>query len=141
MQPGLASPQIRLIDNPQIPNNNWKSPTAEELYMEWAPLNLTSELGARVDISLWGYWEDTDDHQFVRVCKSPLPYVLDLRFLFLYYIFQVGYLAKNHENSGKYTFNPRTLMDTEMLLDSWKKFTFGVVQVAISNRDNVGLVY
>ncbi len=67
VQPALASPQVKLIDKPQEPINNWHSPNATELLMEWVPVNLTGNPNARVDITLWAYWEDTDDHQFIQV--------------------------------------------------------------------------
>lgn len=35
MQPTLAMPQIKLIDNPRVPWNNWRSHNATELRLEW----------------------------------------------------------------------------------------------------------
>lgn len=70
VQPDRAGPQVKLIDNPQYPMNNWKSPNSSDLWLEWAPLNLTSDYNARVDITLWGYWEDTDNHIFEQVMEE-----------------------------------------------------------------------
>lgn len=67
VQPALAQPSIYLLDDPQNRDNAWHSWNATSLSMQWAPVNLTGDLGARVDITLWGYWEDTDDHVFQQV--------------------------------------------------------------------------
>lgn len=41
LQPSLAMPQIKLIDNPRLQWNSWRSHNATELRLEWAPHNLT----------------------------------------------------------------------------------------------------
>lgn len=54
MQPSLASPQIKLIDNPRETHNNWRSHNATRLRLEWAPYNLTTDINSMVDIKLFG---------------------------------------------------------------------------------------
>jgi len=67
VQPALAQPSAYLLDDLVIKHNSWKSWNASALSMQWSPLNLTADHGARVDITLWGYWENTDDHVFEQV--------------------------------------------------------------------------
>jgi hypothetical protein len=54
----------------------------------------------QVDITLWGYWEDTEGHSLV----------------------EVGSIAKGTTNNGQYSFNPRTLATNDMLQDAWRKY-------------------
>ncbi|EPB77953.1 AMOP domain protein [Ancylostoma ceylanicum] len=113
MQPALASPAIKLIDNPREPHNNWRSANATRLRLEWAPYNLTNDINAMVDIKLMGYWEDTDDHVFE----------------------EIGTIAERTSNDGSYEFDPRTLARTTMLFDSWRRYSFGGVRISISDTD------
>lgn len=113
LQPSLAMPHIKLIDNPKEVHNNWRSHNATRLRLEWAPMNLTTDLNAMVDIKLMGYWEDTDDHVFE----------------------EVGTVALRTANDGLYEFDPRTLARSNMVLHSWRRFSFGVVRISISDHD------
>uniref|UniRef100_A0A915DYD5 AMOP domain protein n=1 Tax=Ditylenchus dipsaci TaxID=166011 RepID=A0A915DYD5_9BILA len=72
LQPSLASPQVKLIDNPREFYNNWRSHNATRLRLEWAPNNLTMDINSMVDIKLYGYWEDTDDHIFEDVVNFSI---------------------------------------------------------------------
>lgn len=67
--------------------NNWDNPYAENLLLEWAPLNLTSNINTRVMIDLMGFWEDEEQSRFE----------------------QIGTITENAPNNGRYTFDPRTL--------------------------------
>ncbi|KAI6197755.1 hypothetical protein M3Y94_01262500 [Aphelenchoides besseyi] len=113
LQPSLAMPTVKLIDNPREPHNVWYSPNATRLRMEWAPYNLTTDMNAMVDIQLLGYWEDTDDH------------VWDV----------VGTIATRTANDGLYEFDPRTLARTNMVFDSWRRYSFGAIRISISDTD------
>uniref|UniRef100_A0A0N5BZK0 AMOP domain protein n=1 Tax=Strongyloides papillosus TaxID=174720 RepID=A0A0N5BZK0_STREA len=112
LQPALAMPQVKLIDNPRESFNNWRSSNATKLRLEWAPYNLTNDINAQIDITLMGYWEDTDDHIFE----------------------EVGTLGLRLPNSGSFEFDPRTMARTHMVLDSWRRFSFGFVRVALSDQ-------
>ncbi|VDM57286.1 unnamed protein product [Angiostrongylus costaricensis] len=68
-------------------------PFAEALTMNWQALNLTYNYGARVDISLFGYWEDADRSHFA----------------------QIDYLARGIPNTGSYRFNPPSLQRQTLL--------------------------
>ncbi|CAJ0598025.1 unnamed protein product [Cylicocyclus nassatus] len=113
LQPALATPAIKLIDNPRELHNNWRSANATRLRLEWAPYNLTNDMNAMVDIKLMGYWEDTDDHVFE----------------------EIGTIAERTSNDGSYEFDPRTLARTSMLFDSWRRYSFGGVRISISDTD------
>lgn len=66
------------------------------------------------------YWEDTDDHIFE----------------------DVGTIALRTSNDGLYEFDPRTLARTTMLFDSWRRFSFGMVRVSISDHEeNTGYFF
>ncbi|KAK6038164.1 hypothetical protein COOONC_24330 [Cooperia oncophora] len=82
--------------------------------MSWQALNLTYNFGARVDISLFGYWEDADRSHFV----------------------QVDYLAKGVTNSGSYSFKPASLTRQPLIKNAWQKFTFGFVRVSLSDTED-----
>lgn len=120
LQPALAMPQIKLIDNPKEVHNQWRSHNATRLRLEWAPFNLTTDLNSMVDIKLMGYWEDTDDHIFE----------------------EVGTIALRTANDGVYEFDPRTLARSNMIMHSWRRFSFGVVRISISDHeDTTGQVF
>ncbi|ETN86795.1 hypothetical protein NECAME_16110 [Necator americanus] len=119
VQPSLASPAVKLIDNPREPHNNWRSANATRLRLEWAPYNLTNDINAMVDIKLMGYWEDTDDHIFE----------------------EIGTIAERTSNDGSYEFDPRTLARTTMLFDSWRRYSFGGVRISISDTDETTGVF
>uniref|UniRef100_A0A914Y6K2 Uncharacterized protein n=1 Tax=Panagrolaimus superbus TaxID=310955 RepID=A0A914Y6K2_9BILA len=112
-------PAIKLIDNPKEVHNNWRSHNATRLRLEWAPFNLTTDINAQVDIKLLGYWEDTDDHVFE----------------------EVGTIALNTANDGLYEFDPRTLARSNMVLHSWRRFSFGVVRISIANHEETTGVF
>ncbi|VDO81899.1 unnamed protein product [Heligmosomoides polygyrus] len=95
-------------------NNRWYQPYAETLSMTWQALNLTYNYGARVDISLFGYWEDADRSHFV----------------------EVDTIAKGVTNSGSYSFKPTSLQRQTLLKDAWQKFTFGFVRVSQSDVED-----
>lgn len=107
VQPSLATPQIKLIDNPRVPWNNWRSHNASELRLEWAPYNLTMDINAKVNIKLWGYWEDTDDHRFE----------------------EVGTIIEQTENDGLYMFDPHTISRQEMVMETWRKVKKNIVNI------------
>ncbi|XGW17593.1 hypothetical protein V3C99_002299 [Haemonchus contortus] len=112
--PDRAPAQISLKDDVDDVNNRWYQPYAETLTMSWQALNLTYNFGARVDISLFGYWEDADRSHFV----------------------QVDYLAKGVTNSGSYTFKPASLQRQPLIKNAWQKFTFGFVRVSLSDSED-----
>ncbi|WKY00594.1 hypothetical protein Q1695_014987 [Nippostrongylus brasiliensis] len=112
--PDRAPAQVSLKDDVDDVNNRWYQPYADTLSMGWQALNLTYNFGARVDISLWGYWEDADRSHFV----------------------QVDTLATGITNTGAYTFKPATLTRQTLLKDAWQKFTFGFVRVSLSDTED-----
>ena len=120
LQPSLAMPAIKLVDSPMEPHNNWRSHNATELRLEWSPWNITNNINAQVDIKLMGYWEDTDDHAFE----------------------EVGIIALGTANDGLYQFDPRTLARANMLGQQWRRFSFGAIQISLTNNDEqVGWVF
>jgi hypothetical protein len=116
VHPALAMPQIKLIDNPRETHNNWYSHNATRLRLEWAPYNLTTDMNALVDIKLLGYWEDTDDHVFE----------------------EIGTIAERTINDGLYEFDPRLLARSNMMMDAWRRFSFGVVRISIADQPETG---
>ena len=54
----MAPADVALKDDVNNKLNRWYEPDATQLTMTWGALNLTWNFNARVDISLWGYWED-----------------------------------------------------------------------------------
>ncbi|KAL6728780.1 hypothetical protein Aduo_010517 [Ancylostoma duodenale] len=114
LSPERAPAQISLKDDVDDVNNRWYQPYAETLTMGWQALNLTYNYGARVDISLYGYWEDADRSHFV----------------------QVDNLAKGVPNTGSYTFKPPSLQRQTLIKNAWQKFTFGFVRVALSDAED-----
>ncbi|CAJ0931492.1 unnamed protein product, partial [Mesorhabditis belari] len=112
--PDRAPPGVQLIDAVDIATNRWYQPYADSLKMGWQALNLTYNLGARIDISLYGYWEDADRSHFERI----------------------DYLARGVTNTGAYEFKPAQIQRQRLLTDAWKKFHFGFVQVAISDVED-----
>jgi len=68
VQPSLAMPQAKLIDNPRENWNNWRSHNATRLRLEWAPYNLTNDINAMVDIKLMGYWEVGEAEFQRKIC-------------------------------------------------------------------------
>uniref|UniRef100_A0AC35TMA4 AMOP domain-containing protein n=1 Tax=Rhabditophanes sp. KR3021 TaxID=114890 RepID=A0AC35TMA4_9BILA len=112
LQPQLAMPHIKLIDDPKENENNWRSVNATKLRLEWSSFNLTTDINAQVDITLMGYWEDTDDHIFE----------------------EVGTIALRTSNSGSFEFDPRTMARQYMVLDAWRKYSFGFVRISLSDQ-------
>ncbi|KAK5978866.1 AMOP domain protein [Trichostrongylus colubriformis] len=112
--PDRAPAYVSLKDDVDDVNNRWYQPYAESLTMSWQALNLTYNFGARVDISLFGYWEDADRSHFV----------------------QVDYLAKGVTNTGTYSFKPSTLQRQPLIQNAWQKFTFGFVRVSLSDAED-----
>ena len=49
-------------------------------------------------------------------------------------------LAMNLPNDGLYTFNPSMLTTDHLDTYIWRKFTYGVVQISVSNTENHGYV-
>uniref|UniRef100_A0A914BXE3 Uncharacterized protein n=1 Tax=Acrobeloides nanus TaxID=290746 RepID=A0A914BXE3_9BILA len=119
LHPALAMPQIKLIDNPRETHNNWYSHNATRLRLEWAPYNLTTDMNALVDIKLLGYWEDTDDHVFE----------------------EIGTIAERTINDGLYEFDPRLLARSNMMMDAWRRFSFGVVRISIADQPETGVFW
>ncbi|CAD6187941.1 unnamed protein product [Caenorhabditis auriculariae] len=114
VMPDRAPAAVTLKDDVNDVNNRWYQPYANELTMGWQALNLTNNLGARIDISLFGYWEDADRSHFVKL----------------------DYLARGLANSGSYTFKPATLQKQYLLKNAWQKFHFGFVQVALADVED-----
>ncbi|CAD5214530.1 unnamed protein product [Bursaphelenchus okinawaensis] len=122
LQPSLAMPQIKLIDDPLIAHDNWRSHNATNLRMEWAPHNLTNDLSAMINIKLMGYWEDTDDHIFE----------------------EVGVIAQGAANNGFYDFDPQTLMLKQSWTDNWRRFSWGAIQIELASgqqHETVGMFW
>uniref|UniRef100_A0A0N5BFW0 AMOP domain-containing protein n=1 Tax=Strongyloides papillosus TaxID=174720 RepID=A0A0N5BFW0_STREA len=114
MSPHRSPPQVKLKDDVEKSINRWNQPYADQLSMAWQYLNLTWSTSARVDISLWGYWEDADRSHFEKI----------------------DILAKSIGNSGSYSFKPSQLTRTNMLYGASDKFHFGFVQVALSDVED-----
>ncbi|KAH7731534.1 Protein K03H1.5 [Aphelenchoides avenae] len=112
--PHRAPATVSLKDDVESPINRWDKPDAESLTLRWQFLNLTWNPGARVDINLWGYWEDADRSHFVKIDS----------------------IAKGVTNNGLYSFQPRQFTRRPALSDAWKRFHFGFVQVALSDTDD-----
>ncbi|RCN30859.1 AMOP domain protein [Ancylostoma caninum] len=124
IQPGLARRRVNLINDPREPMNNWNfydpqrlssglmlqenAYKYQNLTLSWEWENITANTNTAVDITLWGYWEDTEGHSFK----------------------QIGYIAKRHPNNGILSFTPRNLeVDLEGDLDAWRFYQGGVIQV------------
>ncbi|KIH50433.1 hypothetical protein ANCDUO_19488, partial [Ancylostoma duodenale] len=108
IQPGLARRRVNLINDPREPMNNWNFYDPQNLTLSWEWENITANTNTAVDITLWGYWEDTEGHSFK----------------------QIGYIAKRRPNNGILSFTPRNLeVDLEGDLDAWRFHQGGVIQV------------
>uniref|UniRef100_A0A915HJU4 Mucin-like protein n=1 Tax=Romanomermis culicivorax TaxID=13658 RepID=A0A915HJU4_ROMCU len=112
LMPSLARRHVNLINDPNNPNNNWRSFKPENLTMTWPNYNISVNPNAQVDITLWGYWENVLGHTF-----EP-----------------IGSIDKNTPNRGAYSFNPNTLNRADMMVDAWRKYAGGVVQVRVSQN-------
>jgi hypothetical protein len=73
------------------------------------------DINARVNIKLWGYWEDTDDHRFE----------------------EVGTIIDNTENDGLYMFDPNVISGQQMVMESWRQYSFGALRIEVLNSDEV----
>jgi hypothetical protein len=111
MQPALSRRPVKLINDPIKIKNNWRSPEAENLTLQWPHVNISTNPNAQVDITLWGYWEDVEGHSLK----------------------EVGALAVKTPNKGIYSFNPRTLGREHMHPDAWRLYRGGLVQVRVSD--------
>ncbi len=60
VQPFRSNYKVQLWDSVQNPQNRWDQPNPDTLTMQWQFLNLTYNANARVDVNLYGYWEDAD---------------------------------------------------------------------------------
>ena len=112
--------KLNLVDDPSNNFiNDWMNINAENLTMKWGRNNISSSANAKVDITLWGYWEDLEGHEFVEIAA----------------------LGRDMENTGIYQFNPKLLVrspDQEILIkDAWKKFTGGLIQIRVSDNQEV----
>ncbi|KAI6179709.1 Protein mesh [Aphelenchoides besseyi] len=113
LQPGLSRRRLNLVNDPREPRNNWNSFDARNLTLTWEYENITANYNAEIDISLWGYFEDTETH----------------------YLKQIGYIAKRQPNSGSYTFNPISLAyDYEADPEAWRFYRGGIIQVRVSEN-------
>lgn len=119
LQPFRARPKVQLWDDVEKPQNRWYQPHPEQLSMQWEYLNLTYNANARVDINLYGYWEDADRSHFQKIDS----------------------IALGQANNGRYTFSPRSLIRNPLIEDAWKKYHFGFVQVAISGQEKAGVLW
>lgn len=72
MQHKLATHPVQLITDPLIADNDWRSPRADNLTMMWPALNLSSNAGVAIDITVWGYWEDLDGHELIEVGRGEM---------------------------------------------------------------------
>ncbi|KAI6228866.1 hypothetical protein M3Y99_01179000 [Aphelenchoides fujianensis] len=102
LQPSLAMPAVKLIDNPREAHNVWNSHNATRL---------------RMDCSATG--------------RTPDDHVWEV----------VGTIATRTANDGLYEFDPRTLARTNMVFDTWRRYSFGAVQVSISDTDETTGVF
>ncbi|TKR68245.1 hypothetical protein L596_024251 [Steinernema carpocapsae] len=112
--PGRAPAAVKLKDDVEKVKNRWGQPIPDTLSMGWQFLNLTWNPSARVDINLWGYWEDADRSHFVKIDS----------------------IAKGIPNSGSYTFRPVQMTRNPLVADAWKRFHFGFIQVALSDVED-----
>jgi len=55
-----------------VPKNNWRGYEADNLTLTWPAYNLTFDMNSQVDVTLWGYWEDVEKHEFVEVHINPV---------------------------------------------------------------------
>lgn len=60
VQPEIAGAHIDLLEDVENPINRWYEPMAETLNLQWSALNLTYDRNVRIDINMYGYWEDAD---------------------------------------------------------------------------------
>ncbi len=67
VQPGRGRQRVKLLNDPIKIVNNWMDPRADNLTMKWSSLNISTNPNAQVDITLWGYWEDVEGHEFREV--------------------------------------------------------------------------
>ena len=114
MTPHRGPTRVKLIDDVRNEMNRWANPNAEELQLKWQATNLTWSKQARVDINLIGYWEDADRSHYVEIDK----------------------IAHGIANSGQHFFKPSILQRNDRRYDTWKKFHFGFVQVALSDEED-----
>lgn len=107
LAPERSSPKVFLIDDSLSSINRWDNPAADQLVLSWQALNLTTDINARIDINLWGYWEDAFKSHWNKIDT----------------------VAEQQTNNGFYSFSPKTIMRNPLIRDAWKKYHFGLVQV------------
>jgi len=62
--------QVTLIDDAINTDNAWRNAEAGRLTLRWDAFNISASRVARVDIMLYGYWEDVDAHSLKPVIIS-----------------------------------------------------------------------
>ncbi|XP_003382244.1 putative sushi domain protein, partial [Trichinella spiralis] len=116
--PALTRTEVRLLSHtdkidPSTHRNYWHLSDIENLTITWTAANISSKAGSRVDIVLWGYREDVIDREFL----------------------EVGAIARNIENTGKFSFNQKMLSKSLIVGNLWRKFWGGAIQIRLSKDD------
>uniref|UniRef100_A0A915J1N2 NIDO domain-containing protein n=1 Tax=Romanomermis culicivorax TaxID=13658 RepID=A0A915J1N2_ROMCU len=118
--PDRAAPGVILRKNVlDYLTDAFDNPTPDQLTLTWSPHNLTSNQNAKINVELWGYWEDNEKHIFQKVAT----------------------LAENLINNGHYSFNPKALArihDPALMKDAFKRFEFGNLRVSVQNANDGG---
>ncbi len=74
VQPRQSRLPTKLINDPHNETNNWRNWQAESLTVKWSSVNITTNPNARINLELWGYWEDLEQHTLKRVCLASAHY-------------------------------------------------------------------
>ncbi|CDW54207.1 VWD and NIDO and AMOP domain containing protein [Trichuris trichiura] len=116
--PALSRTMVRLLSyadrtDPSAPRHQWYQTEADNLTILWSAANISSKADAKIDLVLWGYREDMIEREYV----------------------EVGAIARQIPNSGRYTFNQANLDSTLIVGDLWRRFWGGSIQVRVSGYD------
>lgn len=84
VQPALSRQRVNIINDPLDPQNNWRSYNPTNLSLTWPSANISADPSAKVDINLYGYWEDVSGHSFVKVKKFSVGLKMITVFLLLW---------------------------------------------------------
>jgi hypothetical protein len=113
-------PQIKLIDNPRLPWNTWRSHNATELRLEWVRTQISFAFNLNLGTSqLDNGHQRKSEHQTLGLLGgksqrffSKLNLIQDTddhRFE------EVGTISEQTENDGLYMFDPHTISRQQMV--------------------------